>query len=114
MLIACFLAFQGKYVYIETSRPRRQGDKAKLEKSGLSFNTKKCLSFYYHMYGNTIGTLNVYVGSKKVFTKSDNQGNKWYNTSVDITEPGASTVRESIAVECLVICLERFTVECRK
>ena len=105
---------ENNYVYIETASPRRQGDNAKLEKSGLSFNTKKCLSFYYHMYGNTIGTLNVYVGSNKVFTKSGNQGNKWNKASVNITEPEASTVRESIAVERLVIRMERFAIQCRK
>ena len=79
-------------MYIETSSPRVQGDNAKLEKSGLSFSTKKCLTFYYHMYGSSMGTLNVYAGSKKIFTKSGNQGNKWYKASVDVTEPGASKV----------------------
>ncbi|XP_078360420.1 MAM and LDL-receptor class A domain-containing protein 1-like isoform X2 [Oculina patagonica] len=80
----------GNYAYIETSSPRVQGDNAKLVKNGLSFSTKKCLSFYYHMYGNTMGTLNVYVGQKKIFTKSGNQGNQWTLAKVDITEPGAS------------------------
>lgn len=80
-------------MYIETSSPRVQGDNAKLVKSGLSFSTKKRLSFSYHMYGSSMGTLNVYVGSKKIFTKSGNQGDKWHKASVDITEPGASTVR---------------------
>ena len=84
--------FTGKYAYIETSSPRGQGDNALLVKSGLSFRTKKCLSFYYHMYGATMGTLNVYVGKKKIFTKSGNQGNQWKKATVDITEPGASQV----------------------
>ena len=82
----------GKYAYIETSSPRAQGDNAKLVKGGLSFNTKKCLSFYYHMYGATMGTLNVYVGQRKVFTLSGNQGNLWKQAKVEITEPGASEV----------------------
>ncbi|KAL9985794.1 hypothetical protein ACROYT_G008239 [Oculina patagonica] len=81
---------QGSYMYIETSSPRVQGDNAKLMKSGLSFNNKMRLSFSYHMYGNTMGTLNVYVGQKKIFTKSGNQGNQWNQASVDVTEPGAS------------------------
>ena len=80
-------------MYIETSSPRRKGDNAKLEKSGLSFSTKKCLTFYYHMYGSTMGTLNVFVGNRKIFTKSGNQGNKWIKASVNITDLGASKVR---------------------
>ena len=91
------IPFLGKYAYIETSSPRVQGDNARLVKSGLSFNTKKCLSFYYHMYGTTMGTLNVYVGQKKIFTKSGNQGNQWKKATVDITEPGASEVRKILS-----------------
>ncbi len=83
-------------MYIETSSPRVQGDNAKLVKSGLSFNNKMRLSFSYHMYGNTMGTLNVYVGQKKIFTKSGDQGNQWNQASVDVTEPGASEVKISI------------------
>ena len=85
----------GKYVYIETSFPRVQGDNAILVKSGLSFSSKKCLTFYYHMYGSSMGTLNVRVGNNlnsTIFTKSGNQGNKWIKASVEINDPGASTV----------------------
>ena len=97
----------GSYVYIETSSPRVQGQNAKLVRSGLSFSTKKRLSFYYHMYGASMGTLNVYVGRKKVFTKSGDQGNKWHQATVDITEPGASEVNLSISlIEFILYCLE--------
>ena len=82
----------GKYAFIETSYPRRLGDNAKLVKGGLSFKTKKCLSFYYHMYGSTMGTLDVYVGQIKIFTKSGNQGNKWNRATVDVTDARASEV----------------------
>ena len=84
----------GKYVYIETSSPRVQGDNAILVRSGLSFSPKKCLSFYYHMYGSSMGTLNVRVGNSTIFTKSGNQENKWIKASVEINnpDPGASTV----------------------
>ena len=85
----------GMYIYIETSFPRNQGDNAILVKSGLSFSSKKCLSFYYHLYGSSMGTLNVRVGNSTIFTKSGNQGNKWIKASVEINnpDPGASTVR---------------------
>ena len=29
------------------------------------------------MYGSTMGTLNVFSGNNKIFTKSGNQGNYW-------------------------------------
>ncbi|XP_044182256.1 MAM and LDL-receptor class A domain-containing protein 1-like isoform X1 [Acropora millepora] len=82
----------GKYMYIETSYPRVQGDNAKLEKCGLSFSSKKRLSFNYHMYGGSMGTLEVLVGGKTVFTKSGDQGNKWHKSSVEIFDPRASTL----------------------
>jgi len=85
-------------MYIEASSPRVQGDNAKLEKSGLSFSTKKCLSFYYHMYGSSMGTLNVFVGSRKIFSKTGDQGNKWHKASVDVTDSSASTVRDIIVI----------------
>ncbi|XP_044166667.1 MAM and LDL-receptor class A domain-containing protein 1-like [Acropora millepora] len=79
-------------MYINTSFPRVQGDNAKLEKNGLSFSTKKRLSFNYHMYGGSMGTLKVLVGGKTVFTKSGDQGNKWHKSSVEIFDPKASTL----------------------
>lgn len=85
-------------MYIETSSPRVQGDNAKLEKSGLSFSSKKRLSFNYHMYGGSMGTLEVLVGGKTVFTKSGDQGNKWHKSSVEIFDPRASTVRKGHAI----------------
>ena len=44
------------------------------------------------MNGATMGTLNVFVGQRKVFTLSGNQGNLWKQAKVEITEPGASEV----------------------
>ena len=45
------------------------------------------------MYGATMGTLNVFVGQKKIFTMSGDQGNQWKQAKVDITvDPGASEV----------------------
>ena len=67
----------GFYMYIETSIPRQQGDNAKLQVSVSGNGAAACLVFYYHMYGDTIGTLNVYSGYELVFNVSGNQGNYW-------------------------------------
>jgi len=64
-------------MYIETSSPRKPGENAKLVVTVPSDGKEACLSFYYHMYGDTVGTLNVYSGNNKVFNASGNQSNSW-------------------------------------
>jgi len=77
----------GSYVYIETSLPRQYGDNAKLEfsVSNSAIGKLACLRFYYHMYGETVNTLNVYNGITRTFTKSGNQGDQWLTTKRTIT-----------------------------
>ena len=70
-------SLKGKYMYIETSSPRRPGDKAKLVFTIPNNGEMSCLSFYYHMYGASVGTLNVYNGNSKVFNISGQQSNYW-------------------------------------
>ena len=73
-------------MYIETSYSY-YGENAKLEYSVSSSDIGKfsCLRFYYHMYGDTINTLNVYNGNTEVFTKSGNQGNIWLPAKITMT-----------------------------
>lgn len=49
------------YMYIETSSPRSNGDIANFESPcfDLTSASTATFSFYYHMYGSTIGSLNV-------------------------------------------------------
>ena len=48
------------------------------------------MQFYYHMYGNDMGSLNIYIRNpvtkvkSKIFTKSGNQGDQWYLGTVTI------------------------------
>jgi len=74
---------KGKYVYIETSSPRQSGDNAKLTFKG-SYSGDMCMTFYYHMYGQTINQLNIYNNNKKIFEKRGNQGNAWHKASVNL------------------------------
>jgi len=48
-------------MYIEASWPRNQGDIARLTSGRLSIQTsyRWCLNFWYHMFGNNMGTLRV-------------------------------------------------------
>jgi len=49
---------KGFYAYIETSSPRRGGERARILNG--PFSGVKCLHFYYSMYGDTIGSLIIY------------------------------------------------------
>ena len=52
---------QGYYMYIEASLPRISGDKAILKSPAMSAEGQCTLNFWYTMYGNTIGDLNVHL-----------------------------------------------------
>ena len=93
-------------MYIETSSPRQQGDRAKLNSPMLQFSGSMCLKFYYHMYGADIATLNVTINGNKVFAASGNKGNKWLSAAIDISLSGTHAVREIIMSfeRCLVYC----------
>ena len=96
------ICLPGYYMYIETSSPRVEGDKAKLHSPKLQFNGYMCLKFYYHMYGSDIDRLNVIINGNNVFTASGDKGNKWLLASIDVNLSGKYAVREIImaAVRC--------------
>ena len=64
-------------MYIETSSPRVAGDNAKLEIPVSGKGELSCLEFYYHMYGDTMGTLTVFSGDLPVFNASGHHGSTW-------------------------------------
>ena len=71
-------------MYIETSSPRVPGDIARLTFSVSGNKHLSCLKFYYHMYGDTIGTLTVFSGNSIVFEASGNHGNSWKEAKINI------------------------------
>ncbi|XP_073349054.1 MAM domain-containing glycosylphosphatidylinositol anchor protein 2-like isoform X5 [Pagrus major] len=97
---------QGFYMYIETSRPRKEGDQARLVSPffnvapknpyGITNPPAYCFGFFYHMYGKHIGTLNAFLKQKgqttsegPVWSLSGNQGERWKQAKVSI-HPTAS------------------------
>ncbi|XP_045916038.1 MAM domain-containing glycosylphosphatidylinositol anchor protein 2 isoform X6 [Micropterus dolomieu] len=97
---------QGFYMYIETSRPRKEGDQARLVSPffnvapknpyGITNPPAYCFGFFYHMYGKHIGTLNAFLKQKGQTTSegpawslSGNQGDRWKQAKVSI-HPTAS------------------------
>ncbi|KAM4694099.1 MAM domain-containing glycosylphosphatidylinositol anchor protein 1 isoform 2-T2 [Discoglossus pictus] len=89
---------EGYYMFIEASRPRVLGDKARLISPLYNVTTKShyqkipyCVSFYYHMYGKHIGLLNILIRvtrigimDTQVWTLSGNKGNMWQHATVPI------------------------------
>jgi hypothetical protein len=82
--------FSGSYVYVETSNLSGSGQTATLVSKVFQRTSGRCMTFYYHMYGSKMGTLNVYVLKlntnfiTKVFTRSGNQGKQWHRARVTI------------------------------
>ena len=86
-----FFNFLGKYVYIETSRPGSTGHKAFL--MSPMFDTSRadgeCFTFWYHMFGSGIGTLQIYVdsaiaGKKLLWSLAGDKGNRWYKGQMNV------------------------------
>eukprot|EP00057_Strongylocentrotus_purpuratus_P018006 XP_011672480.1 PREDICTED: MAM and LDL-receptor class A domain-containing protein 2 [Strongylocentrotus purpuratus] len=75
----------GYYAYLETSTPAKNGDFVRLLSGPLrsTQNQPYCFSFWYHMYGSSIGPFNVIQrdadGQNEVvvWTKQGNQANAW-------------------------------------
>ena len=68
--------FVGKYMYTEAT-VQSVGDNAKLQVVLPRSNSSSCLTFYYHMYGSSMGTLNVFSGKTAIFTASGDHGDYW-------------------------------------
>ncbi|XP_035691847.1 mucin-5AC-like [Branchiostoma floridae] len=72
----------GHYMYLETSTGS-PGEVARLVSAQFPASSAPyCLRFYYHMFGSSIATLNVYIRKQgilgtPVWTLSGNQGNAW-------------------------------------
>ena len=73
----------GSFMYIETSG---LGGPYTLTSECLDVTTltAPALRFHYHMYGATMGTLDVSVNGTSVWTLSGDQGNTWHPTQVDL------------------------------
>lgn len=89
----------GFYMYIEASNPRSKGHKAWLKSAEYTPSLGRCLSFWYHMYGTHIHTLNVLMyqnGSRSapIWSLSGNQGYYWRPSRVTFR----SSVRHSVSI----------------
>ena len=84
----------GYYMYIETSSPQKQGDKARLISPEYQVAPGgSCVQFFYHMWGDSTGALNVYLKAganiepRPLWALSGDQGDLW--------RPARATVKTS-------------------
>ncbi|XP_033107116.1 MAM and LDL-receptor class A domain-containing protein 1-like [Anneissia japonica] len=87
-------AKEGNYMYIETSPPRKPGEVAILESPlVLPINTSVCLEFWYNMFGEDTGTLEVYrsqpampsyTGYKLLWRKQGQRSKRWLKAEVPL------------------------------
>ncbi|XP_041467542.1 MAM and LDL-receptor class A domain-containing protein 1-like [Lytechinus variegatus] len=77
-------------MYLETSQGET-GNSARLA-STFAPPGKYCISFWFHMFGQTIGSLNVYLQRNEsaldlpVWTRTSSSGNRWREAYVDVVD----------------------------
>ena len=80
----------GHYIYFETSSPVKSGQQGIVGSKILPPTQGTCMSFYFSMYGNTMGSLSVFIqfmdnnNRKKVWEKNGNQGKPWRHAKFTI------------------------------
>jgi hypothetical protein len=84
------MQFLGYYIYIETSEPTKNGDKAIIEAGPFKADQNFCFAFYYHMFGEHVGELNVYrtwanrTNIQLLWTRNTSGIDNWNKSSLDI------------------------------
>ncbi|XP_078331594.1 MAM and LDL-receptor class A domain-containing protein 2-like isoform X2 [Crassostrea virginica] len=75
------------YLYAETSLPVTMDTKFHFESPYIKAD-HRCLTFWYHMYGSSMGTLNVLRNGTQVWTISGDQGDSWHRADVPVGTAG--------------------------
>ena len=86
-------------MYIETSSPRVKGEVARLisDRFRVDNGHNWCLNFWYHMYGNSVGSLKVIRKTypfnpsrpyeRTLWTQQMNHGDVWLSDYVQVNSP---------------------------
>ena len=87
----------GNYMYYETSSGYSPTVTLSTECLDVSVLSNPCLSFNYHMYGATMGILDVLVNGTVVWTLSGNQGNQWNEVQISLSAYSGTDVTITFA-----------------
>ncbi|KAM7441914.1 hypothetical protein ABFA07_009132 [Porites harrisoni] len=80
---------QGSYIYLNAAN-QLSGHRGELISKQFPGDTAKCLQFWYHMYGNGMGSFRVFItrGKKgrrwELFRKVGNRGSNWQYKGVNV------------------------------
>jgi len=90
-----------RFLYIETSLPRKSGDRAILQSEMVSIGSGGLLSFNYHMHGVNVGWLKVDVTSqnvsRRVWFQRGKKGNVWKAATVSLSKYAGKDVQIEFA-----------------
>ncbi|XP_052253855.1 uncharacterized protein LOC127860085 isoform X2 [Dreissena polymorpha] len=97
---------KGSYMFIETSSPRVQNERAWLVSPLIQYPGShfQCFQFWYHMKGSSVGTLNVYqtqdglLPGNLIWSLSEHQGPDWLSGQVPLN----TTVGYKLVLEATV------------
>lgn len=81
----------GYYIYTEVSTAATNHTARIQSKTITPQEDVQCLTFWYHMYGDSTGTLNFYIKTGSglgsiVWTRTGSQGNQWTKAAVTISQ----------------------------
>ena len=83
------ISFLGSYIYLNAAN-QLSGHRGELISKQFPGDTAKCLQFWYHMYGNGMGSFRVFItrGKKgrrwELFRKVGNRGSNWQYKGVNV------------------------------
>jgi hypothetical protein len=93
----------GYYMYIETSYPQQENDKARLISPEYTITPGgSCLQFFYHMWGRSTGTLNIFlkegtnIQDSPLWSLRGDQGDLWRPARATIKAAGQYQVNKPI------------------
>lgn len=106
----------GYYMYIETSFPQQENDQARLISPEYTITSGgSCLQFFYHMWGRSTGTLNVFlkegttIQGSPLWSLRGDQGNLWRSARATIRAAGQYQVNTPINLSIhAYLSLDRF------
>ncbi|PAA52395.1 hypothetical protein BOX15_Mlig012801g1, partial [Macrostomum lignano] len=92
------LTGDGHYMYIETSSPQKPGWKARLSSFVIQGVSSDCsLRFFYHMQGDDIGELNVYLRHSydaqpsRIWHEAGQKGDWWLRAEINLSQVNSPT-----------------------
>lgn len=106
---------QGHYVFMESSSPMAPNNTAHLispQYTPQNSGSQICLTFYYQMFGQNVGALNLYQtnggtspAGQPVWSRNFNQGQPWHQGQATLNPSGAYRVRNWVLHERFIKCL---------